>query len=53
MGSMILEWFLVEDVLLQISAFLLVPFDLVEEVMLAKCLAHLEGVLSHGPIWCV
>jgi hypothetical protein len=52
MGSKILEWFLVRGVLPQIFAFLLVPFDLVEEVVLVAYLVHLGGVLSHGPIWC-
>jgi hypothetical protein len=50
MGSMILEWFLVKDVLLQTSASLLVPFDSMEEVALARYLVRSVGVLSHGPI---
>jgi hypothetical protein len=53
MGSMILKWFLVRGVLLQTSAFLPVPFDSMEEVVLAKYLVRLGGVLLHGPIWCV
>jgi hypothetical protein len=53
MGSMILEWFLIGDVPLQTSAFLLVPSGSMEGVVLAKYLAHSEGVLLHGPIWYV
>jgi hypothetical protein len=50
MGSMILVWFLVEDVLRRIFAFLLVLFGLVEEVAMVGCLVRSGGVLLHGPI---
>jgi hypothetical protein len=53
MDSMTLRWSLVGDVLPQISALLLVLFDLVGGVAQVRCLVCLEGVLSHGPIWCV
>jgi hypothetical protein len=53
MGSTILVWFLVGDVPLRIFAFPLAPFDLVEGVMMARCLVRSGGALSHGSIWCV
>jgi hypothetical protein len=53
MGSMILIWFLVGDVLPRIFASLLALVDSVGGVMLAGYSVRSGGVLLRGPISCV
>jgi hypothetical protein len=47
---MILIWSLIGDAPQQISAFLLAPFGLAEEVVTVGCPVRSGEVLSHGPI---